>query len=334
MRCINQPSEIIFLKVSSNQNGRNGEGHVIVGCQLHYMGPKKRSTQVPYFRRARRALRSRSAMQMLFFPTAFRPITHRRHKRLSLPHKCTPRTKTQIRGRARQQLAMAQHLPAQPAYCSGLRYSSPVTCLRPRRQSHPRTTIMKKRLWRRIATGKGCSEVDGKGRTQFELACAVPEAALSLASVPISHLYPRCSSSIVFAPSFVTLTFPLPPTPRAPLTPFSTLSPPHSGYPGIPRPKSTEEAARRRHPPPSVMPPIRHSGSSMVPPPLMAQQGFWQRYTPGASSGHLSILREETQVCACAMRWAASYSPSSPAAPCPTLTEVGQDNDEEETSFG
>jgi hypothetical protein len=116
------------------------------------------------------------------------------------------------------------------------------------------------------------------------------------------HLYPRCSSPFVFAPSFValTLTFPGSPyTERSSRSLLLSLSPPHGSYPGIPRPKSTEEAACRRHPPPSVTPSIRHSDSSMVPPPLVAQQGSWRRYTPGPSSGHLSILRRETQVCAC-----------------------------------
>jgi hypothetical protein len=145
----------------------------------------------------------------------------------------------------------------------------------------------------RLENGKGCSKWEGKGCTQFEQACSVPETVPSLASTPIPHPYPWCSCLIVSAPNFVT-----PSHPPYPYTKRSSHSP-------LPSPCSRVIQLDRGHclqeSPPSMTRSTHCSASSLAPPPLIVRQGSWQRYAPGPSSGHLSILCSETQVCGCVM---------------------------------
>ncbi|KAN0127832.1 hypothetical protein V8E53_014388 [Lactarius tabidus] len=126
-------------------------------------------------------------------------------------------------------------------------------------------------------------EVDGKGRMWFEQACSVPDSALSLASIPIPHMYAP-SSSIIVSPPTSLHSHSFPPH-RAILSPLTLSASQRLRWNTSPQKsyKLIEEES-----PPSVTRPICHARSSMAPPPLKAWQESWERYMP--SSGPFPTL--------------------------------------------
>ncbi|KAN0134493.1 hypothetical protein V8E53_007639 [Lactarius tabidus] len=133
-------------------------------------------------------------------------------------------------------------------------------------------------------------EVDGKGRMWFEQACSVPDSALSLASIPIPHMYAP-SSSIIVSPPTSLHSHSFPPH-RAILSPLTLSASQRLRWNTSPQKsyKLIEEES-----PPSVTRPICHARSSMAPPPLKAWQESWERYMPSSGPfptlmGRLSML--------------------------------------------
>ncbi|KAN0134479.1 hypothetical protein V8E53_007625 [Lactarius tabidus] len=159
-------------------------------------------------------------------------------------------------------------------------------------------------------TGRGA--VNGKGKAARSLS-RLAQFPRQHRPSPQSPFHIRIHGAPVSSSLPPTLLHTLPPysfTERSSHSPLPSPCPPHGGYSRIPCPRviQLDRGSCSQESPPSVTRSTHRTASSMVPLLLMVQQGSWQRYTPGPSSGHISILRGETQVC--------------------------QDNDEEETVFG